>query len=256
MIVFIIPLKSAQLSKSWSRVSKLFERTLRSICNQTSPDFRVIIVCHEKPTVNFNHPHVTYIEVDFPVPAWQQTGNPQKDYADIRRDKSRKIWTGLIHVRSLNPSHVMFVDADDCISKRIAEFVSQNPHHNGWFISRGYEYQDGSKIIYHKKNNFYKKCGTSHIIRYDLLLHDSIKFDNITYDYLRHRNIKEMLDEQGKSLDLLPFDGAVYITENQENIWFQKKVFFTEEKYKRHFSFLSKECIQIPCFSDLDRLYS
>ncbi|MEP0751500.1 hypothetical protein NDA03_04640 [Trichocoleus sp. Lan] len=36
--------------------------------NQTSPDFRAIIVCHKKQNIEFNHPHITYIEVDLPPP--------------------------------------------------------------------------------------------------------------------------------------------------------------------------------------------
>ena len=223
MIVFIVPLKSAQVSKSWTRVSKLFERTLKSLCQQTSPDFRVIVACHERPNINFNHPHAIYVEVDFPIPVWNPTGNPQKDYADLRRDKSRKIWKALVHAAAYNPSHVMFVDADDCISNKIAEFVSQNYHAPGWFVARGYEYQEGSKKVFYRKENFYQKCGSSHIVNYELISPESIKYEDIDYQYMRHSQLKKQLEEQGKYLEPLPFAGTVYMTENQENIWTQKK---------------------------------
>ncbi|MFE1748808.1 glycosyltransferase family A protein [Coleofasciculus sp. H7-2] len=69
MIVFVVPLRSQQSSNSWDRVLKLFERCIKAICNQTSPDFRVIVICHKNPHIEFNHSHITYIEVDLPPPA-------------------------------------------------------------------------------------------------------------------------------------------------------------------------------------------
>ncbi|MEP0811675.1 hypothetical protein [Coleofasciculus sp. FACHB-SPT9] len=36
--------------------------------NQTSPDFRVIFVCHKNQNIELNHPHITYIEVDLLPP--------------------------------------------------------------------------------------------------------------------------------------------------------------------------------------------
>jgi hypothetical protein len=45
MIVFVVPPKSSQTFKSWEYTSKLFERCMRSLCNQTSPAFRVVVVC-------------------------------------------------------------------------------------------------------------------------------------------------------------------------------------------------------------------
>ncbi|HEY9299948.1 MAG TPA: glycosyltransferase family A protein [Phormidium sp.] len=68
MIVFVIPLRSQQSSNSWERVLKLFQRCIKSICNQTSPDFRVIFVCHKNQNIELNHPHITYIEVDLLPP--------------------------------------------------------------------------------------------------------------------------------------------------------------------------------------------
>ena len=156
MLLFVIPLRSPKVSKSWELVCKLLERTLKSECNQTSPDFRVIVVCHEKPQIEFNHPNVTYLEVDFPVPA--------QDYKSKSLDKGRKILWGLFHGRQFNPSHTMIVDADDCVSKNIAELVNQNPQSNGWFVNQGYVYQTGSKFIYLRRKAFNKLCGTSNIV--------------------------------------------------------------------------------------------
>lgn len=111
MLVFIIPIKSAKLSRvSWEYASIIFERCLKSVCRQTSSQFRVICVCHELPTVSFEHPHVQYITANFPAPthyvhhedpsAW--TGLPSGAY----RDKGRKLWLGLNHAAQFHPSHI------------------------------------------------------------------------------------------------------------------------------------------------------
>ena len=67
MITFLVPVKSSRVSKSWDLFSNLFERTLKSITNQTSDNFRVVVICHEKPITDFEHPNVEYIHVDFRI---------------------------------------------------------------------------------------------------------------------------------------------------------------------------------------------
>lgn len=49
MLIFVLPLQSPQASRGWQLVSRLCERTLRSICQQTLDHFRVILVCNERP---------------------------------------------------------------------------------------------------------------------------------------------------------------------------------------------------------------
>lgn len=213
MLVFVIPLKSAKISKSWDLVCKLFERTIKSVCNQTSPDFRVIVVCNEKPPIEFNHPYITYIEVDFLIP------EPGK-VAGLM-DRARKVLTGLYYALELKPSHAMIVDADDCVSKHLVDFVNKNPQCNGWFVDRGYVYNEGSKFIYLRKKAFHSWCGTSHIIRYDLykLSVDWEKDKEYLYTYFgNHKAIKYDMSKNGMPLEALPFPGVVYVVGNRENM--------------------------------------
>ncbi|MCL1473010.1 glycosyltransferase family A protein [Argonema antarcticum] len=224
MLVFVIPLKSPKVSKSWELVSKLLERTLKSVCNQTSSDFRVIVVCHQKPQIEFNHPHITYIEVDFPIPG--------QDYQSKSLDKGRKILHGLFYAREFNPSHTMVVDADDCVSKHLAKFVTQNPQSNGWFFNPGYVYQTGKKLIYFRKKAFNKLCGTSNIIRYDLhKLPDDINQDypELNKYYDNHSHVEDQMVKRGNPLEPLPFIGAIYIIGNQENIYLQGDSMFMDK---------------------------
>lgn len=214
MLVFVIPLKSSQVSKSWERVCKLLERTVRSTCNQTSSNFQVIVVCHEKPKIDFSHPNLSYIEVDFPTP---------KENSPIAKgltDKGRKVLAGLIYARQFNPLYAMSVDSDDCVSKRLAEFIEQSRPYNGWFIDRGYKYQEDSQYIYLKRRNFYRMSGTANIIKYDLLELPENPEYNRGYGYykfyLDHQRVRDRMKQKNKPLKSLPFAGSVYIlgTEN------------------------------------------
>jgi hypothetical protein len=241
MIVFIVPIKSSQLSNSWEQVCKLFERTLRSICQQTHADFRVICVCHEKPEINFSYPHISYLEVDLPIPYWNKKIFVREEIGNQRVDKGRKLWLGLEEASKFNPSHVMFVDADDCISNRIVEFVKgQDPDRNGWFFARGYEYEENSDKIFLRRKEFNQKCGTSYIFKFDLVFPQWVEFDSITRDYQRHQMFGKYLADRGTPLSPLPFLGSIYVTDNQENIWVQKR-FFTQKdrQFKEQIKFLA-----------------
>lgn len=216
MIVFVVPLKSAKVSASWKTVSQLFDRCVRSICNQTSTDFRVIVVCHEIPKIQFQHPNLAYIQVDFPAP------NRNSDIKEKRQDRKRKAFTGLVAAREFEPSHVMVVDADDCVSQDLAEFVNHRPDSHGWFFEQGYEYKDGSDRIFLRKEKFHLFCGSSHILKYDSidLPKDPINDDLSAYS-TNHKTMKKMMSDKGCHLESLPFPGAVYVIENGENLYFR-----------------------------------
>lgn len=229
MLVFVVPLKSRKVSQSWERVCQLFERSIKSICNQTSPDFRVIVVCNDQPEITFTHPHITYLEVDFPPP------KESSPIVNGDTDKGRKILAGVNYARQLAPSHTMFVDADDCVSKHLAEFVNKHSTSNGWFINKGYKYREGSKFIYLKNQEFHHLSGSCNIIKYEL----NDLPENPEYDrgcgyykfYIFHKRISSILAEKGTPIAPLPFAGAVYVLENGENL--------SANKYQPSFNWLN-----------------
>jgi hypothetical protein len=205
MLVFVVPLKSCSVTKSWDYVSRLFERSLRSACAQTSPQFKVIVVHHEKPEIGFSHPAVIYLGVDFHVPGFN-------DRTAQNRDKYRKLAAGFIAARELHATHVMELNADDCVSNRLAEWVRQHPQTPGWFFERGYFYRDGTRRIYRKAGEFYQWCGTSNIIRYDLLrLPERREIESADSRFFGHFWLKEKIAVSGAALMPLPFPGAVYV---------------------------------------------
>ena len=217
MLVFVVPLKSSRIARDWSLTCRLLERCLRAICNQTSPRFRVVVVCNERPALSFTHPKVHYLEVDFPPPVPDPTEAPSAGYEysrsrDIARknaDKARKIRAGLEHAARHRPTHTMVVDADDCVSRRLAEFVEQNPHGAGWYFKKGYFYTEGSRFLFLNRRNFNVVCGTSVVTAYP---HRGLLFANP--DFYQHA-----FDEPPGGLTPLPFPGAVYSMANGDNIY-------------------------------------
>jgi hypothetical protein len=201
-------------------VSSLFERCLKSVCNQTSAAFKVIVVCHEKPPIEFGHPAVTYESVDFPVP-------DANHHPSLNQDKYRKRARGYVLARRFGPTHVMQVDGDDCVSNRLAEFVERNPRAQGWFFDSGYFYRDGARRIYLKKQGFHQWCGTSHIVRHDLLkLPESGNLDDSDLPSLSPLRVKKRLGEMGAPLLPLPFPGSVYVnTKHREGNHSRRELF-------------------------------
>lgn len=223
MLVFVIPLQSQAVSTSWERVSQLFERCIRSVCQQTSAHFHALVVCHEKPNLAYKHSHFSYVEVDFPVPdlsSATQTSVVSRKHTD----KGRKLLRGLVTAQAFNPTHTMLLDADDCVSRHLAEFVALHPQDNGWFFSNGYRYTEGSRWIYKKANNFYTMCGSCNIIRTDLNRIPETPQYNRGYGYYKfyidHAKVAGVLAQSGTPLQPLPFPGAVYMTQTGENIYF------------------------------------
>lgn len=224
MLVFIIPLRSKQVAKSWETVSSLLERTLQSVHNQTSSEFRVVVVCHERPTLKNSYSHLEYVEVDFPPPS-----TTTREAKHI--DQCRKIWTGFRHTCQDPNTFFMPLDSDDCVSNRLAQFVQENSDCNGWFFNTGYQYREGSKRIRLRENGFHLICGTSHIIKSEVL-HPLIIQKQLSeiedIRFLQHHHLHKLLTAQGIKLRPLPFPGAVYVTDNQENNMYQTSLFLKE----------------------------
>jgi len=223
MLVFIIPIKSPKVAKSWPDLCIYFERTLRSVCNQTSSTFHVIVVCNEKPQIHFHHSQVEYLEVDFPV--------PEPNYNSKMEDRAKKVAAGLLAAHDFRPSHIMPVDADDCISKHLAAFIARNQQSNGWYMESGYEYEEGSRSIIARKENFYKVCGTCNIINYRLLTipEKTLDYDLLTgYDRFLsgHPLAKGDLAERGTPMQPLNFIGTIYIRDTiGESVSLQEPLF-------------------------------
>ncbi|MBC2839279.1 oligosaccharide flippase family protein [Robiginitalea sp. SC105] len=211
-VTFIVPVKSTMVTHSWSHFSALFERSLKSILNQTSANFRVVVICHEKPDTTIEHPNVHYLHVDFNPPALLND-NQEVHWSLKEQDKCKKILAGIEFVNENPTPFVMVTDADDCISNRVVEIVEKHssPEVQGWYFKKGWIYQEGSGIIYLNINNFSTICGSGIIIRPELIEDLIIRHPNLHYAHE-----KKALNS-GQELLPFPIPGTVYSIINGEN---------------------------------------
>jgi hypothetical protein len=222
MLAFVVPLKSAAVSNSWDRVTRLVERTVRSACAQTCPEFRVIVVCHEVPEIRVDDRRLEFLQVSFPPPG------PSTE--SKRKDKSRKLLAGLWRALISHPSHVMMLDADDCVSNRLSGHVAARQDANGWYISKGYFYHDGMESVHVERRRFQQWCGSSHIVRPELLELPPPSTDNWR---LHHGRIVPLMRSRCTPLEPLPFPGAVYLVSHGENFNDYRPVLWPADPVRR-----------------------
>lgn len=209
MLAFIVPVKSKVVSSDWPAVSRLLNRCLNSICNQTNPNFKVVVACHEIPETNFtNDPRIEFLKVDFSPPVLK---NNEGDRWIKEADKGKKIKFAADYAKSQGAKYVMTVDADDCISNKICDYVHKNAKDSiaGWYVKKGYLYPEGKKYSYLNFKNFNAVCGSCVIIKpehIDYMYGDNFWFDHERTDF-----------DKGISLLPLPFPGALYSMLNGTN---------------------------------------
>ena len=136
----------------------------------------------------------------------------------VRMDKGQRILAGMLHAGKMG--HVMLVDDDDLVSDRLVGFVAENGDKSGWYVSDGFGWKDGGKLLY-LCPDFHEQCGTSHIIRADLYELPNT-FAGASTRYIQellgsHRMIGDYLRGKGCALEPLPFPGAIYRIGHADN---------------------------------------
>ena len=245
MVTFIICVKHYKNCHSYETTWKLLENTLVSVCNQTDENFNVIVVSNKTLDDFSNHPkikNVKFIEVDWDPPSssdsWQinkqvrfQVGANQ-----IRKDRGTKYILALSQVQRVNNEnhYVMFVDADDFIHKKLAEYVN-NSDKDFLKIVKGYKLGKWNTFKFMHKFKFNDVCGTCNITKVELLKErinlDNIKINSAQCDVLQTTSdyyLKNIIgahpisfsyfEDKGYSGGVVPFFGAIYnCTHNEQH---------------------------------------
>lgn len=225
MIAFITSLRHPRNSADYARVEELLQETLRSVTNQTSDDFVVIVVGNRAPSFALPD-RVHFVEVDFRAPA---PASERIRRSPFIRDKGTKIGVGLIAARDFSPDYVMIFDADDFVHRGLAEFVGQNPGRDGWVIDEGWMYSRRRSAV-QTQSTFNRVCGTCFIIPFDAYDVPADLDVSATRGQVReaygerlskiigaHKHAVEWHEARGRYLESLPFRGAVYHVDNGEN---------------------------------------
>jgi hypothetical protein len=207
LLYFGVPLKSRLISKDWTQVCRLLSNTLTSIAGQTGGDFKVLVAHHEAPDVPHRaDPRFEFLQVDFPPPLYRR---------EMMIDKSRKSEVIAERVRQLGGGYIMYVDADDLVSNRIAEFVARDRAEHGYVCRVGYEYDAVTETL-RWSPRFDRMCGTSKIMRWPVSELPEVAFAREGVPFRRyldagHAHWATMASADKRPLKTLPFAAVIYV---------------------------------------------
>ena len=212
-MTFIIPLRHPENSTDWPALKRRLAQTIRSIAGQDDDHWRAIIVANEGSDLPALPGNFELRQVRFPPnPMFEQGDNDREIFLDsCRLDKGRRVLAGILEADK--EGYSMVVDDDDFVNCRLASFVAGQSGKNGWYVQNGYLWGDGGKLIY-EYADFWKFCGTSHIIR-TALYELPASVEEADPDYIRrifgsHVFVRHYLEARDMPLEPLPFVGAVY----------------------------------------------
>lgn len=165
MIIFAMPLRAEESANNWNVVLAHFHRTIRSIFNQTNPNFRCIVACNKKPVMDREYDErLEFIELPYmPVP---------NTWLEMARDRLWKLLAVAVRARAIledqdNPEngiYIMPVDADDLLSRHIAEYCERHPNEHGLVSRDGYVWQS-DKRYFRTYKDMHTYCGSCGIIK-------------------------------------------------------------------------------------------
>ena len=213
MLSFVIPVRHYLNARDWTGLTQRLAQTIGSINAQDSSEWNAVIVANTGSDLPALPPSFSVKWVDFPPNALYVRGTADKESFNdaVRADKGRRILAGIQH---LAPSgHIMIVDDDDFVSRRLAGFVYRHQPAFGWYLNRGFLWEENRPLMC-AISRFHHLCGTSHIVRADLYKIPPT-WEDTSEEYIRrmlgsHVFIDGVLKENGTPLQPLPFIGAVY----------------------------------------------
>lgn len=203
---FVTSLRARALAADWHHHVALLERTVNSFLAQSDPEIAVVIVCHDRPALKVRDPRVHITSVDFPL--------PRREFDDMTVDKVLKVSIGAQWAIDHGCRFLMYADADDLVSRRLAAHARQHRDANGWFFADGYAHQYGRPWVSVSANHD-QRCGTCAVFRTDALsfAHDPLYRGGWVESVAAfgHTGYREIMAGAGRPLAPLPFPGSVYI---------------------------------------------
>lgn len=229
--LFAIPLVAKSVARDWERACQLLSCTLDSILNQTNPNFKVALICHDVPDIpKLLDPRVVILKSLSPIPS---TPNEQMV------DKGHKKRLACAYLYGLGGGWIMLVDADDLVSNRIVDYVCKSDAKYGLLIDDGWEFDCVIKKMT-KAPRFNRMCGTSAIFKFSKnelpsnALHDQRTLSDA---FESHRLWRETSMNLGRPLDFVNFRAAIYTINNQQNHSTLMGPIGWKRKFTRLFSF-------------------
>lgn len=225
MMSFVIPFRSKSSSANWPYHSALLYRTIKSVLNQSDNKFKVIVVYTDYPERVIEHENLTWLHFPFPFLTIREINDyesyakqyfAKEKYAEYAMDQARKSIYGSKLAKEMGCKYIMSVDADDLVSNKIAQFVNkfESKENPGWFVNKGYVHLDGKNYVYRYPKNLNQFCGSTYIVRSDLVSIPDFRSRNLLeYNFFSsHAWLKNRLrDYKNAILKPLPFYAIIYI---------------------------------------------
>lgn len=164
MLAFVTSVRHPRNSNDYGAVEAMLIESLASWRDQDDENWVGVVVGNQRPAAELGE-RIEFVGVDFDPPT--NSIGPRTGIAAVLQDKGTKLAVGLLRARQLGASHVMFADADDFVSRRIAGFVARQADEVGWVVTDGWRYNAERSVVRRHRGDFHLQCGTSHIVRTD-----------------------------------------------------------------------------------------
>lgn len=205
-LTFAIPVRDPKGVGDWAMAKRLISVTITSLLAQHGPTPTVVLGVTPGTDLPSLPPEVMVVDVDLPYAALPAGEGPAR-WVAIRTDKGLRLAHALAAVRP--QGHVMVVDYDDLVSTRLTSLVADQPDAAGWFVDSGYLW-DGGPLASVWPKNFHELCGTSLIIRADLMRIAADPTDPEQLEWIQNTLGSHKMWRGLFPLEALPFPGAVY----------------------------------------------
>lgn len=158
MVIFITSIRHPDTAVNLSKLEELHDIMLSSVCSQSDPDFKVIVVCNQIPKVKICDARIIFHLVDFAPPSpIEGTGKTVNMYF---RDKGARLMCGLLLSRRFNPDYIFVIDCDDWFNSNIVKFLHSTPRYSVWYSDGGYFANFRSKTV-KRKHGMIRYCGST-----------------------------------------------------------------------------------------------
>lgn len=246
---FVIPVRDPKGVKNWPQIKDILEKTLSSLHATGGAVFVAASRGSDLPQLHGAH----LVELDLPYSELPPPHTEQR-YDAIRMDKGARIMHALVRYRP--KGHVMVVDYDDLVHREITDLPRNNPDTPGWILNAGYVF-DSSGTCYHINRGFNKICGTSVIVRSDLLAIPQ-KVEDIDYQWAAtmlgsHRFIQEYFAKSSdtKFIEVnrplsayrIGYGDNVSGMDTVKSAYFDSEILLTPKKFLKNLLRLRPACV-------------
>lgn len=216
---FAIPLIGRAAARDWSKVQANLANTLKTLLAQTDPRVDILLAGTDRPNSLPDDPRVSWIEV---------AGGGVASWRDALEDAGRKRQFAAWECGRRGGGYLMFVDADDIVSRHLVAYVRQTRHPHGYVLRSGYVLRVADRSLSRigpddqGRLDFSQVCGTSVIINLspkdfgDIGNSSPTRYQRLFRD--GHVGFVAALAEEGLKAYEIPFPAAVYVTQTGDNI--------------------------------------